>query len=152
MKFLIKYLYQASRTLWLFFKPISIGVRLLMVKDGQVVLVKHVYEPSWYLPGGLVENGETLKTAVQREAQEEVGATLHDLKLFGVYTNFHRDKSDHIIVFISQVFELTCEGDDEIEFCRLYPLDKLPEKTSTGTTKRIQEYLDGKIGIYNDWK
>ena len=152
MKFLIKYLYQASRILWLFIKPITVGVRLLMVKDGQVVLVKHVYEPFWYLPGGMVESGETLETAVQREAQEEVGATLHDLQLFGVYTNFLRGKSDHVVVFISQVFELTCEGDDEIEYCRLYPLDMLPDQTSTGTANRIQEYLDGKIGIYGDWK
>jgi ADP-ribose pyrophosphatase YjhB (NUDIX family) len=151
MKFLIKYLYQASRMLWLLFKPVSLGVRTLMVRDGQVVLVKHVYEPYWYLPGGAVEHNETLVTAVRREAQEEVGASLHDLELFGVYTNCKHGKPDHIVVFLSQAFELTCRGDDEIEYCRLFPLEALPEKISPGSANRIREYLDGKTGAYGDW-
>ena len=126
MKFLIRYIYQASRMLWLLFKPISVGVRLLMVSDEQVLLVKHVYEPDWYLPGGAVEQKETLETAARREAQEETGAKLIDLRLFGAYTNYERGKSDHIVVFLSQEFELTCEGDDEIEFCRFFHLKALP--------------------------
>jgi len=151
MKFLIRFLYQASRMLWLVFKPVSMGVRVLMVKDGQVVLVKHVYEPYWYIPGGAVERDETLETAARREAQEETGATLNDLELFGIYTNLERGKSDHIAVFLSRSFELTCEGDDEIENCRLFPLDVLPKKISPGTANRIQEYLNGEIGNYGDW-
>ncbi len=137
--------------LWLVFKPVSVGVRLLMVRDGQVVLVKHVYEPYWYLPGGAVERDETLETAVRREAQEEVGAALNDLELLGVFTNYERGKSDHIIVFLSQTFELTCVGDDEIEHCRFFPLDALPEKISPGSANRIREFLDGKILTYGDW-
>ena len=151
MKFLIRFLYQASRMLWLVFKPVSMGVRVLMVKDGQVVLVKHVYEPYWYIPGGAVERDETLETAARREAQEETGATLNDLELFGIYTNLERGKSDHIAVFLSRSFELTCEGDDEIENCRLFPLDVLPKKISPGTANCIQEYLNGEIGNYGDW-
>ncbi len=137
--------------LWLLFKPISMGVRLLMVRDAQVLLVKHVYEPHWYLPGGAVEQGETLEAAIRREAFEEGGATLHDLQLFGAYTNFERGKSDHVIVFISREFDLTCEGDDEIEFCQFFPLDRLPEKISLGSENRIREYLDGTIGAHGDW-
>ena len=137
--------------LWLLFKPVSIGVRILMVKDGQVVLVKHVYEPYWYLPGGAVEHGETLESAVRREALEETGATLHELALFGVYSNNEGGKMDHIAVFISPHFELTCQGDDEIEYCRLFPLNALPEKVSPGSANRICEYLDAKDGSYGDW-
>jgi ADP-ribose pyrophosphatase YjhB (NUDIX family) len=151
MKFLIRYLYQASRMLWLVFKPVSLGVRLLLVEDGQVVLVKHVYEPYWYLPGGAVERDETLESAVRREAQEEAGASLTDLRLFGVYTNYERGKSDHIVVFLSQRFEVTCLGDDEIEACRSFPLDALPEALSSGSASRIREYLDGKTGVFGDW-
>ena len=137
--------------LWLVFKPVSVGVRLMMIKDGQVLLVKHVYEPYWYLPGGAVEHGETLETAVRREAQEEAGATLQDLQLFGVHTNYESGKSDHIVVFLSQTFEFTCLGDDEIESCRFFLLDALPEKISSGSANRIREYLEGKTGVYGDW-
>jgi len=127
------------------------GVRVLMIKDGQVVMVKHVYEPYWYIPGGAVERDETLDSAARREAQEETGATLNDLELFGVYTHKERGKSDHIAVFLSHTFDLTCVGDDEIENCRFFPLDALPEKVSQGTANRIQEYLNGEIGNYGDW-
>jgi ADP-ribose pyrophosphatase YjhB (NUDIX family) len=151
MKFLIRYLYQASRMLWLVFKPVSVGVRVLMIKNGQVVLVNHIYEPYWYLPGGAVEHGETLETAARREAQEETGATLHDLQLFGVHTNAEHGSCDHIIVFLSRAFELTCKGDDEIEFCHMFPLDALPEEISPGTANRIREYLEGRVGFYDDW-
>jgi ADP-ribose pyrophosphatase YjhB (NUDIX family) len=151
MRFLIRFLYQASRMLWLIFKPVSMGVRVLMVKNGQIVLVKHVYEPYWYIPGGAVERNETLVTAVRREAREETGATLNDLELFGIYTNIERGKSDHIAVFLSRSFELTCDGDDEIENCGLFPLDGLPEKISSGSANRIQEYLNGEVGNYGDW-
>jgi 8-oxo-dGTP pyrophosphatase MutT (NUDIX family) len=151
MRFFIRYIYQASRMLWLLIKPISTGVRLLMVRDNQVLLVKHVYEPYWYLPGGAVEQGETLDGAVRREAQEEVGATLHDLQLFGAYTNFENGKSDHIIVYFSSEFDLTCKGDDEIEFCQFFDLETLPGKISPGSENRIQEYLNGEIGTYGRW-
>jgi 8-oxo-dGTP pyrophosphatase MutT (NUDIX family) len=137
--------------LWLLLKPISTGVRLLMVRDGQVLLVKHVYEPQWYLPGGAVEQGETLDAAVRREALEEVGATLYDLQLFGAYTNFERGKSDHVIVYISRNFGLTGEGDDEIEFCQFFDLDALPDRISPGSANRIREYLNGEIGTFGRW-
>ena len=137
--------------IWLLVKPVSAGVRLLMVKDGQVLLVKHVYEPWWYLPGGAVEHHETLEEAVRREAREETGATLHHLQLFGVYTNTENGKHDHVIVFLSQDFELTCEGDDEIEFCRFFLLEALPEGISSGSENRIREYLAGQIGYHGDW-
>jgi ADP-ribose pyrophosphatase YjhB (NUDIX family) len=151
MNFFIKYLYQASRMLWLAFKPLSVGVRLMMVRDGQVVLVKHVYEPYWYIPGGAVENGETLEEAVRREAQEEVGADLQDLTLFGVYTNNERGKSDHIVVFLTQAFKLTCKGDEEIESCRFFSLDSLPENVSPGSFNRIQEYRNRQDRSYGTW-
>jgi len=136
---------------WLLLKPVSTGVRLLMVRDGQVLLVKHVYEPHWYLPGGAVEHQETLENAVRREALEETGATLHSLQLFGAYTNYERGKSDHVIVFLTHDFDLTCEGDDEIEFCQFFPIDALPRGISPGSANRIREYLAGELGAYGDW-
>ena len=83
MNVIIKILYQASRLLMILVKPITVGVRLLMIQENQVLLVKHVYEDQWYLPGGLVEKGETQDEAVRREALEEAGATLGDLQLLG---------------------------------------------------------------------
>jgi mutator protein MutT len=44
--------------------------------DGRVVLIRRRYEPlagQWSLPGGTVELGETLESAVAREVREETG-------------------------------------------------------------------------------
>ena len=151
MKFLIRYVYQASHMLWLLLKPVSAGVRLLMIRDNQILLVKHVYEPYWYIPGGAVERSETLEEAVRREALEEAGATLNDLHLFGAYTNLERGKCDHVIVYLSQDFDLSCQSDDEIEFCQFFPLVALPENMSPGSENRIREYLAGSTSNYGAW-
>ena len=53
----IKVFYQVFRLILQLFNPMTHGVRALMVRDDQVLLVRHIYEDKWYLPGGLVERG-----------------------------------------------------------------------------------------------
>ena len=57
-------------------RPITVGVRAVLVREGQILLVRHTYQDHWYLPGGGVEKGETLIEALGRELQEEVGACI----------------------------------------------------------------------------
>src|SRR5689334_13905997 len=56
-------------------RPI-VGVGAVIVDRGRVVLVKRGSPPllgEWSLPGGMVELGETLRAAAEREALEETG-------------------------------------------------------------------------------
>jgi len=56
-------------------RPI-VGVGAVIVRDGQVVIVRRRYEPlagHWSLPGGTLELGETLEAGVVREMREETG-------------------------------------------------------------------------------
>jgi len=56
-------------------RPI-VGVGAVIVDHGRVVLVKRGRPPlmgEWSLPGGVVELGETLRAAAEREAREETG-------------------------------------------------------------------------------
>jgi len=151
MNLFIKIIYQASRFILLLLKPMTIGVRLLMVQEDKILQVKHVYENPWYLPGGIVERGETLDEAVRREAMEEVGAVLNGLQLFGTYTNIKNRKNDHIAVFISQDFTLNGNSDHEIEAMAFYPLEGLPDNVSPGSMNRIDDFVRGEIIRYGTW-
>jgi len=56
-------------------RPI-VGVGAVIIDRGRVVLVKRGNPPllgQWSLPGGVVELGETLRAAAEREAREETG-------------------------------------------------------------------------------
>ena len=151
MKSVFKFLYHLFRMIWLWFKPLPIGVRVLMVRDEKIFLVKHIYEDYWYVPGGTVERGETLEQSVRREAWEEAGATLNDLQLFGVYSHTEFRKSSHIVVFTSQNFILNGESDHEIEASGFYPLIDLPDKMSPGVFHRIEEYKAGNGTSFGTW-
>lgn len=152
MKVIIKLVYQASRLILQLFKPMTHVVRLLLIRGNQVLLVKHVYEDQWYLPGGMVEKGETLEFAARREALEEVGAKMEDLQLFGIYTNFKDGRTEHITVFVSREFNLNGQSDHEIETASFFPLQELPEKISSGNRNRIKDYVSGTSKRYGAWK
>ena len=53
-----------------------VGVGAVIIREGQVVLVKRRFEPlagQWSLPGGRLELGETLEAGLAREMLEETG-------------------------------------------------------------------------------
>lgn len=126
-------------------RPLTVGVRLILLKDGQVLLLRHTYHDGMLLPGGGVKKCETLEDAARREAREEVGARLGALRLMGVYTNFYEYKSDHVAVFICEDFELADRPTDrwEIECFAFYPLNALPGDLLGGHRRRLEELARG---------
>ncbi|RLD06404.1 MAG: ADP-ribose pyrophosphatase [Chloroflexota bacterium] len=143
LKILLHFAYHIRKLTWRVTKPLTVGVRLLLVREQSVLLVKHTYQEKWFLPGGGIKKGETAKEAGRREAQEEVGAELSELTLFGVYANFYQHKSDHIVVLFCDDFTLTGKTDWEIERFNFFPLDDLPPDVSPGCLHRILEYAAG---------
>lgn len=145
--------YRALRMKWQLLRPVTPAVRIMLIRDSHVVMVKQTYLPGWHFPGGMVKRGETLAEAAEREATEEVGAILHGSPLlFGVFSNFVEGKSDHIAVFVCEDFELSPSSDRwEIAAVRHFPLRALPPDASSGSQRRVTEYLDGQFGITGCW-
>ncbi|MDP2995458.1 MAG: NUDIX domain-containing protein [Anaerolineales bacterium] len=152
MKILPRLLYKACQLRWWITRPITVGVRLLLIKEASVLLIQSTYQNGWYLVGGGVKRNEILEEAARREAQEEVGALLGTLELLGVYTNFYDFKNDHVIVFICTDFSLTGKTDNEIQKFEFFPLTDLPAGIAPGHKRRIQEYLEShQAPKYGKW-
>lgn len=144
-------LHSLQRLRWRLARPVTVGVRLLAVEKGKILLVKHTYLDGWYLPGGGVKAGEDLQEAIGREAAEEAGAVLYDLRLFGVYSSFYERKSDHIAVFVCEDYSWRTGSNREIESVECFPLDELPEGTSPANRRRIAEFADGATAVAAPW-
>ena len=136
-------LYVLARCYWRIFRPLTLGVKVMLIENDSIWLVQHSYQPGWFLPGGGVKKNEPLETAVRREAQEELNATLVDVHLFGVYTNINQHKNDHVAVFTCHHFTVGRVDKAEIRAVQQFPLHQLPPDVSHGTRRRIEEYVAG---------
>jgi len=149
---MMRLLYLGFRVYCFFFRPRGIGVRVMLIQNGQVLLVRQTYVSGWYMPGGGAKRGETMEEAARREAQEEVGADMGDLSLLGVYTHFGEHKSDHNALFLCTDFTIGQKQDSEIAEARFFPLDALPDGLIDGHRKRLEEYLAGEeIPQFGEW-
>ncbi len=147
-----KFLYLGFKIYCFLFRPIRNGVRIMMVKDGKVWLVKHTYLPGWFLPGGGLNKWETLDQAARREAREETGANLGEISLIGVFTSFLQWKTDHTAVFLCKDFDFAGTSDGEIAELREFLLDELPEETYPLHRRLLEKYRTGRLNAsYGDW-
>lgn len=153
MKVLLPLIYRLYRLSWRMTRPLFVGVRIILVQDGQVLLVRHSYEHHWYFPGGAVKRGEILVDAAMREAQEESGVIcLGTPRLLGMYMNMYEGKNDHIAVFICEDFQVGQATDRwEIAACQFFPLTSLPADLALGCARRLQDYHNGPGPYVGKW-
>lgn len=147
----IKLAYSILQVYWFLVRPVTLGVRILLLKDGKFVLVKHSYQDAWYLPGGGVKRGETIEQAIHREANEECGARINQMRFLGVYDNLREYKNDHVVLFISEDFTIKKEGDDEIEQVSEFDYQQLPENISPGSQRKIEAYINESLNPTGMW-
>lgn len=127
------------------FRPVTVGVRVILAKEGRVLLVRHTYREGWHLPGGGIQRRETVETAARREVREEAGAEVGKVQLVGVYSNLEGYASGHNILFASEDFEIVGKPDREIAEARFFARDELPPDMFAGHRRKAEEYLDGEI-------
>jgi len=80
-----------------------------------IILIERSNPPyGWALPGGFVDNGESLETAAVREAKEETNMDLEGLRQFHTYSDPGRDPRFHTVstVFIAGGKGTPQSGDD----------------------------------------
>ena len=137
---LYKIAYQLNRLRRMALRPLTLGVKVMLIRDEQVLLVRHTYQPGWFIPGGGMKRGETLEEAARREAWEELGAKLGEVTLFGIYSNIRSYRNEHIAVFVCHAFTLADKQDYEIAESAFFPTGSPPPDTDRGSRHRLQEY------------
>lgn len=129
------------------------GVRIIVVRNNKIVLVRHWYAPGvWTLPGGGVEPYESVEAAAIREVREETGYTIKRIDgELGTYEGIN--SHDIVRVVIASDYEggLKVVPDREIMKRGIFDLDKLPETTSPANRRRIEAYILGVRGERGKW-
>ena len=132
---------------WRFARGMTLGVRAVVIDpQGRIFLVKHSYVGGWHLPGGGVETGETIETALARELVEEGGITaVGSPALHGLYFNAAISRRDHVALFV--VRDFVQQGGPrhprEIIDHGFFSPEALPAETTRGTRARLAEVLGG---------
>lgn len=117
--------------------------------DGGWVLIRRGDTGEWALPGGTLEWGETLRTAIERELFEEAGCRVKTLGgLLGVYSAPERDARFHAVTIVVDVTvsppERPPENPIEITDVRVFETGELPERLAHGMSPMLENARDGK--------
>ncbi len=144
--------WEGERLRWRLFHPMTLGARVALLRNDEVLLIRHTYRDGWFLPGGAVDKNESLADAARREAEEEVAATVGELRLLGVYSDFSESKSDHVAIFYTREFTLAeFRPNNEIADRQWFAINSLPAEVSAGTARRLKELAAGESPVAGNW-
>jgi 8-oxo-dGTP diphosphatase len=149
------------RRLWHFVKtamgivfrhPVTGTSIIVRLNDQRIVLIKRRDNGLWGLPGGMVDWGEDIPTAVRRELFEETGLELVKIRrLIGVYSEPDRDPRIHSICVVVEVDATgTMRASDPMEVLdvQAFAPDQLPSgRLSHDHSRQLQDYFAGLITL-----
>lgn len=124
---------------------------IILNKKRQICLVKRARKPKygfWDLPGGFIKFGETAEEAARREAKEETGLDLSDLKYLCSFTNEYYYKGtqyyplDLYFLAVADVSKIKSTDERELSEGRFFNIEDLPVKEiAFESAKRILSIL-----------
>ena len=119
-----------------------VGIGAVIIQDGKIALIKRGNEPSkgkWTIPGGLVELGENLETAVIRETEEETLLDVENPQLIDVVDNVDLDehgkvKYHYVIIdYLVHVKAGNIQAASDAEELRWVPFDEVENYNLTAS-------------------
>ena len=126
----------------------NFGVGIAILSGDKVLLTKREDFEVWCLPGGSVEDGETLAQTALREAREETGLEVRIERLVGIYSNPNwRNGGSHEIVFAASPVGGALSPDPrEVIETGWFGLSDLPKPILPWMVQQIRDALSGMGG------
>jgi ADP-ribose pyrophosphatase YjhB (NUDIX family) len=127
----------------------GLAVIVAVIHDDKVLLTKREDFEVWCLPGGGVEEGESLAEAGIRETKEETGLDVELTRLVGVYSRMGGGMHDvHAVLYTAKPIggELKTQPHETIEV-DYFPFAELPDEMLFGHKKRIQDAVNNRSGV-----
>jgi 8-oxo-dGTP diphosphatase len=142
---------------------IRVRVAALIIKDEEILLVKHRKDSSeyWLLPGGGLEPGETLEEALERELLEETSLKIKTNKLLFISDSISPRNEKHIVQIIFkcdvETGNLKVNPDHRLCDAKYISLDKLNDIALRPNIKQpLLDYLNNgfvkKVYLGNTWE
>ena len=105
-------------------------VDAIIQKSSFLLLIKRQNDPykdTFALPGGFVDEGETVEEALIREVFEETSLEIHPIEILGVYSTPTRDPRGHMmsVVFITITYGGELSAGDDAKELHWIPLDNI---------------------------
>jgi 8-oxo-dGTP diphosphatase len=121
--------YPAARVYWFITRPTATGVKCVITRGDEVLLVRHTYgdRHAWELPGGAIKRGEAPVDAARREMEEELGVSISDWTALGDFFAKYEHRDDTMYCFHA-VLDDTPPVPDRVEIAeaRWFPSAALP--------------------------
>jgi len=131
---------QNSRTTYSPPKHIVSAATIVINENNEILLIKGPRR-GWEMPGGQVEEGESLKEAAIRETKEETGIDVEVLRFCGIFQNVN--KSICNTLFLAKPVGGTLTTSPESLEVGFYPIEKALEMVTFKNFKeRIEFCLD----------
>lgn len=108
-----------------------------------VILIERRNPPhGWALPGGFVDEGETVEAAAIREAMEETSVEVELIDTLGVYSDPRRDPRKHTmsVVFVARVVKGQPKAADDATNLKVFALHALPEALCFDHGMMLKDY------------
>jgi ADP-ribose pyrophosphatase YjhB (NUDIX family) len=123
-----------------------VGVGAVIISQGKLLLEKRGNEPAkgkWSIPGGVVELGESLQSAVVRETKEETGLDVEVIELVDVVDQVDLDEAGkvkyHFVIvdFYVKVKGGVAQADSDADQLEWVPLDEVESYILTASFRRF---------------
>ena len=127
-----------------------VGVGVMIVQAGCVLLGRRMsgQRPGWWgWIGGKLEFGETLQDCARREAREEAGIEVTNLRLLCISSIIVEDQHWIDVEFLGDIVsgEPYVAAPDELTEWAWFPIDQLPGPIFEPAQYALQSYRTGQL-------